>query len=256
MVFVSGAVALAFLAAFIPSALEQGFSEFASPAQRKGSTGTAGGTNNSSTSSSQAAQGTESSQNSQNSQDDAVPLASLALEMLQVKGRAPKTGYERSQFGDGWAVTNGCTTREIILHRDLTGVVIKDVCTIESGTLQDPYTGKTIQFTHANSAVVQIDHVVALSNAWQTGAQQLTPDVREQLANDPLELLAVDGPANQAKGDADAATWLPKNKLFRCPYIARQITVKQKYHLWVTEAEKQAMRSVLDTCPEQRITTP
>ena len=91
-------------------------------------------------------------------------------------------------------------------------------------------------------------HIVALSDAWQKGAQQLTKERRQQLANDPLELLAVDGPANQQKGDGDAATWLPKNKAFRCTYIERQVIVKQKYSLWVTDAEKTAMIDVLKSC--------
>lgn len=170
------------------------------------------------------------------------------LEKLPVKGRAPKTGYSRAQFGDGWASVSGCTTRQIILHRDLTDITMANECTIASGVLQDPYTGETIHFTNADSSAVQIDHVVALSDAWQKGAQQLTKEQRQQLANDPLELLAVDGPANQQKGDGDAATWLPKNKAFRCTYVERQIAVKQKYSLWVTEAEKTAMSEVLKSC--------
>lgn len=180
--------------------------------------------------------------------------AAQALEQLAVKGRAPKTGYARTQFGDGWQIVNGCDTRNIILRRDLVHVVEKD-CKVVSGTLNDPYTGKTIAFTRGadSSAAVQIDHVVALSDAWQKGAQQLSPAERQTLANDPLELLAVDGPANQAKGDGDAATWLPPNKPFRCQYVARQIAVKIKYHLWVTAAEKQAMQTVLGQCPGQTV---
>ena len=100
---------------------------------------------------------------------------------------------------------------------------------------------------------MQIDHVVALSDAWQKGAQQLSMAMREQLANDPLELLAVDGPANQAKGDGDAATWLPPNKPYRCAYVARQIAVKQKYHLWVTSAERDAMQKILSGCAGQAL---
>lgn len=170
------------------------------------------------------------------------------LEELPIKGRAPKTGYSRAQFGDGWASVNGCTTRQIILHRDLTDITMANECTIASGILQDPYTGETIHFSSADSSAVQIDHIVALSDAWQKGAQQLTKEQRQQLANDPLELLAVDGPANQQKGDGDAATWLPKNKAFRCTYIERQVIVKQKYSLWVTDAEKTAMIDVLKSC--------
>lgn len=180
--------------------------------------------------------------------DTSTSSAALTvLDTLAVKGRAPKTGYARTQFGDGWASINGCDTRNLILRRDLTDVVESDDCKIVSGTLNDPYTGKVIIFQRGEttSALVQIDHVVALSNAWQTGAQLLAPEQREALANDPLELLAVDGAANQQKSDGDAATWLPSNKAFRCQYIARQIAVKQKYNLWVTPPEKQAMQGAL-----------
>ena len=185
------------------------------------------------------------------------------LATLPVKGRAPMTGYSRAQFGPAWTdnVTvadghNGCDTRNDILRRDLTAEVIKPGthgCTVASGVLHDPYTNTTISFTRGpgTSTVVQIDHVVALGDAWQTGAQQLSLTVRTNLANDPLELLAVNGTANEQKGDADAASWLPPNKAFRCSYVAIQVAVKMKYHLWVTPAEKQAIARVLSTCPTQ-----
>lgn len=176
-----------------------------------------------------------------------------ALNDLPVKGRAAKTGYSRAAFGDGWATIQGCSTRNIILNRDLTDVVIDHDCKVLSGTLNDPYTGETIIFSSERSTEVQIDHVVALSDAWQKGAQQLSPDMREQLANDPLELLAVSGVENQAKGDGDAATWVPKHKPFHCEYVARQIAVKKKYALWVTMAEKSAMANILQGCPNQII---
>lgn len=177
------------------------------------------------------------------------------LETLAVKGRAPKTDYARAQFGDGWTTTKGCDTRNIILNRDMKDVAVDESCHVTTGTLNDPYTGKVITFTRGTdtSDDVQVDHVVALSNAWQTGAQQLTREKRIELANDPLELLAVDGPTNQSKGDGDAATWLPPNKAFRCQYVARQIAVKAKYALWVTSAEKQAMQRVLSDCADQRV---
>lgn len=177
------------------------------------------------------------------------------LDKIEVKGRAPKTGYSRQQFGDGWGKTNGCSVREVILVRDLTDEKVDDKCRVQSGTLADPYTGKIIQFQRGQetSQLVQIDHVVALSDAWQKGAQQLSPAQREQFANDPLNLLAVDGPANQVKGDGDAATWLPANKSFRCQYVARQIAVKFKYQLWVTSNEKSAMQRVLASCPDQSL---
>ena len=182
-------------------------------------------------------------------------LALDALSTLPVKGRAPKTDYSRDQFGAGWATTLGCDTRNIILNRDLSGVVIDEKCNVISGTLNDPYTGKMISFKRGSgtSDDVQIDHVVALSDAWQKGAQQLSHDTRVLLANDPLELLAVDGPANQEKSDGDAASWLPSYKPFRCQYVARQIAVKQKYSLWVTDSEATAMRTVLSGCSAQAL---
>ncbi|MDB5176878.1 MAG: uncharacterized protein JWN75_546 [Candidatus Saccharibacteria bacterium] len=183
----------------------------------------------------------------------ATGSAADLLATIPIKGRAPKTGYTRTQFGNGWATINGCDTRNIILHRDMQQVAVGDGCKVESGVLNDPYTGNTITFKRGadSSADVQIDHVVALSDSWQKGAQQLTADRRKQLANDPLELLAVDGPTNQAKGDGDAATWLPPNKLFRCQYVARQIAVKSKYNLWMTQAEHDAITSILSNCPGQ-----
>ena len=182
-------------------------------------------------------------------------LALSSLQELAVKGRAPKTEYSREQFGSGWVTTNGCDTRNIILHRDLTETQVDEKCNVVSGTLQDPYTGKIIQFKRGSgtSDAIQIDHVVALSDAWQKGAQQLTKDQRIALANDPLELLAVDGPSNQQKSDGDAATWLPPYKPFRCQYVARQIAVKQKYNLWITQAEKDAIVGILNGCPVQTL---
>jgi hypothetical protein len=178
-----------------------------------------------------------------------------ALASLPVKGRAPKTGYARDQFGSGWATVNGCSTRDIIMYRDMTNVTFSDECSIAAGTLNDTYTGKVIQFTKADASIIQIDHVVALSDAWQSGAQQLSKETRQQLANDPLELLAVSGKENQTKSDANAASWLPPNKAFRCQYIARQVAVKQKYSLWVTAPEKSAMNNILATCPSEKLPT-
>lgn len=177
------------------------------------------------------------------------------LDEILVKGRAPKTGYTRSQFGDGWETILGCDTRNEILRRDLKNTIINTKCQVVSGTLHDPYTATIIDFKRGSgtSGAVQVDHVVALSDAWQKGAQQLSFDERVRLANDPLELLAVDGAANQQKGDGDAATWLPANKAFRCQYVARQIAVKKKYNLWVTQAEKDAIIRVLNGCPGQAL---
>jgi hypothetical protein len=182
----------------------------------------------------------------------ATGTAAAALAGLPVKGRAPKTGYSREQFGDGWSDTGGCDTRDRILTRDLRAKTYLDSCRVKSGVLADPYTAERIRYTRGASEV-DIDHVVALSDAWQKGAQQWTPERRVAFANDPLELLAVDAHTNRSKGDGDAATWLPANKAFRCAYVAEQVAVKMKYELWVTQAEKDAIGRVLATCPGQKL---
>lgn len=177
---------------------------------------------------------------------------------IPVKGRAPKTGYSRAQFGQAWADVNrnGCDTRNDILKRDLTGIVFKVKtrnCVVLSGVLRDPYSGSDINFLRGNttSMEVQIDHVVALSNAWQTGAFKLSIAQRTLFANDPLNLLAVQGRLNSQKGDGDAATWLPPLKSYRCAYVARQVAVKAKYGLWLTKPEKTVILSILSKCPNQ-----
>jgi hypothetical protein len=181
--------------------------------------------------------------------DKSGVTATTLLAELPVKGRAPMTGYSRKEFGPPWPEENGCDARNEVLRRDLTGVTLRDGCVVLTGTLVSPYTAKTILFVRGpHSADVQIDHVVALGDAWQTGAQQWTPRKREAFANDPRELLAVDAHSNEQKGDADAASWLPSNKSFRCEYIEIQVEVKAAYGLWVTPAEHDAMARVLDRC--------
>ena len=196
------------------------------------------------------------------SQADSVPSGLSIIEAQVTKGRAAKTGYTRAQFGQTWADVdrNGCDTRNDILKRDLTGQIYKEKtreCVVLSGTLIDPFSGETINFVRGNvsSMEVQIDHVVALSNAWQTGAIKLSIKDRTAFANDPMNLLAVKGRLNSQKGDGDAATWLPPLKSYRCDYVARQIAVKIKYKLWFTAPEKEAMVRILKSCPEKALPT-
>jgi hypothetical protein len=193
---------------------------------------------------------------------EAVESGLSVIQAQVTKGRAPKTGYTRAQFGPEWADVdrNKCDTRNDILKRDLINLVFKEKtngCTVLSGTLVDPFSGETINFVQGvkTSSDVQIDHSVALSNAWQTGAFKLTPEQRKAFANDPLNLLAVKGKLNSQKGDGDAATWLPPLKSYRCDYVARQIAVKIKYKLWFTAPEKEAMIRILKTCPEKVLPT-
>ena len=180
------------------------------------------------------------------------PLEALAA--LEVKGRAPRTGYERKLFGVG-AVDldrNGCDYRNDVLRRDLTVKVVRPgapACVVESGSFVDPYSGEPVSFVRGeNPSSIEVDHIVALADAWQKGAQQWSPDKRVQFGNDPRNLLAVSRQSNRAKKDGDAATWLPPDRRFRCIYVSQQIAVKADYGLWVTDAERDAMARVLRGC--------
>jgi len=195
----------------------------------------------------------------------ALPLSNTAqadqdaltvLNSLEVKGRAAKTGYTRSQFPH-WSDPdrNGCDARNDTLKRDLTQISFKTGtrdCKVLTGQLLDPFSGKVITFSSTKSNI-DIDHVVALSNAWQTGAAYFDKTKRVAIANDPLNLIAVDAKLNRQKGDGDAATWLPPLKSYRCDYVARQIAVKAKYGLWVTQPEKGAIIKLLEMCEGQKI---
>jgi hypothetical protein len=179
------------------------------------------------------------------------------LAKLPIKPALSITGYDRTgDFGEAWLDENhnGCDTRNDILARDLTKITRSGDCKVMTGNLVSPYTDVLIHFQRGvtTSALVQIDHVVALGDAWETGAQALSQAQRETLANDPLELLAVDGRSNDQKGDEDASRWLPGNAGFDCAYVARQISVKITYRLWVTAAEHSAMESVLSRCPNEK----
>jgi hypothetical protein len=181
-------------------------------------------------------------------------LAVVQLPQLKVKAAAPMTGYSRDRFGPAWddVDRNGCDTRDDILKRDLKPFTFKagDDCQIVKGTLHDPYTGKKIAFVRGvkTSLAVQIDHVVALAATWRTGAAKWTARKRLAYANDREVLLAVDGPANNAKSDGDAADWLPPRLSYDCRYVARQIAIKKKYGLWITPGEHEKMAAVLVGC--------
>ena len=183
-----------------------------------------------------------------------VTTAKQRLSKLEVKSAGSMTGYARERFGPAWndVDLNGCDTRNDILARDLKETVFKagSECIVVKGTLHDPYTATTINFVRGvgTSSRVQIDHVVALAAAWRTGAKQLTADKRLFYANDTLVLLAVDGPTNGAKSDSDAANWLPPNTGYHCRYVAKQIAIKTKYELWVTQPERMKMTDVLGGC--------
>jgi hypothetical protein len=181
------------------------------------------------------------------------PRLRAMLATIPVKGRAPRAGYDRDLFGPAWADINhnGCDTRNDVLRRDLTHDVLEagtDGCIVLSGQLHDPYSGRVVEFQRSNAFDVQIDHVVALADAWDTGAFRWAPRKRLHFANDPLDLLAVIGSENMSKGDSDAASWLPPSKSYRCAYVSIQIRVIYRYRLWITPAEARAMSRLLATC--------
>ncbi|WP_037647581.1 HNH endonuclease family protein [Streptomyces flavidovirens] len=173
------------------------------------------------------------------------------IQGLTTKGRGPRTGYERDEFGYAWMDTadgvplarNGCDTRNDLLKLHGRDVRFRDGsdCVVVAMDLYDPYTGKDIAWKKAKAAEVQIDHVVPLSYSWQMGAARWTESKREQLANDVLNLLPVEGRANSAKRDSGPASWLPPNKKIRCSYAVRFAQVADKYELPVTTTDKAMM---------------
>jgi hypothetical protein len=177
------------------------------------------------------------------------------LERLAIR-TAAAPGYERAAFGQAWADVdrNGCDTRNDVLNRDLEHKQWRDGtrrCVVVAGDLTDPYSGATLHFVKADASAVQIDHVVALADAWASGAASWSDARRREFANDPSNLLAVDGRLNQAKGDGDASEWLPPLASAHCDYVGRLVAVKAEYGLSVTQAEHDTMASVLARCPAE-----
>ncbi|WP_051215053.1 GmrSD restriction endonuclease domain-containing protein [Granulicoccus phenolivorans] len=181
----------------------------------------------------------------------ARPGSALAmLYQLTITDRASGAGYDSALFKWREDVDrNGCDTRNDVLRRDLTQITVRsNGCVVLTGNLTSPYSGNSFDFIRGNGNNIEIDHVVSLSNSWQTGAQGFSSDRRVEFGNDPLNLLAVETSLNQQKGDGDAATWLPPKTSYRCEYVARQVAVKHKYGLWVTQPEFDAMERLLLDC--------
>ncbi|WP_066365221.1 HNH endonuclease family protein [Herbidospora mongoliensis] len=173
------------------------------------------------------------------------------IDKVETKGRGPKTGYDRDEFGYAWAdnaddiplARNGCDTRNDLLQRDGEEIEFRSGsdCVVVSMTLDDPYTGKTIDWRKEDASEVQIDHVIPLSYSWQMGSARWTDAERKRLANDPLNLLPVDGSTNSSKSDSGPASWLPPVGKIRCSYVVRFAQVALKYDLPVTTADKEIM---------------
>jgi hypothetical protein len=176
--------------------------------------------------------------------------------------RIHRYDYRRAAFGDAWddnndapGGQNGCDTRDDILNRDLvdkTYVSIKRCPdAVATGTLHDPYTNKTIAFQRGAGVgqSVQIDHIVPLAYAWDMGAYGWPDPERLRFANDPANLLAVEGQANEDKGDSPPAQWMPPNKAFWCQYSMQFIAVLRGYALPVDQASTGVLRQAASTCP-------
>lgn len=182
--------------------------------------------------------------------------ARAALTQIRRVEPAIEIAYDRvSDFGAPWTDVdqNGCDTRNDILGRDLTSVsrtIPENPCAVSSGVLNDPYTGTTIQFDRHDALTVQIDHLIPLHAAWQLGAWRWSNVRRVAFANDPRELVAVSGVANQDKSDALADRWRPKNHGAWCVYAINSVAVHSDYTLGVTASEASALTQMLALCPK------
>ncbi|ACY99806.1 HNH endonuclease family protein [Thermomonospora curvata] len=179
----------------------------------------------------------------------AVTAARRDLRTLAVAPEGAGRGYAREKFGQRWRDIdrNGCDQRNDVLARDLQQVRRRDGCVVVSGTLQDPYTGKTISFRKSDAAEVQIDHIYPLALAWRMGAYRWSAQRREQFANDHDNLLAVWGVPNGQKGDSGPGEWQPQ-KAYQCVYGVKYIAVARKYGLPVTRADRDALEDFLNRC--------
>ena len=191
-----------------------------------------------------------------------APGVDVLAAIAEVPVRIRSYDYRRDAFGDTWTDDNsapgghnGCDTRNDILDRDLvdkTFVSIKRCPNaVATGTLHDPYTNVTVAFVRGNQvgASVQIDHIVPLALAWDLGARNWPDDVRLRFANDPANLIAVDGKTNQDKGDSEPALWMPPNAAFRCQYAVQFTAVLRGYGLSVDAPSAAVLREAAATCP-------
>uniref|UniRef100_UPI0006E1D86D HNH endonuclease family protein n=1 Tax=Streptomyces prasinopilosus TaxID=67344 RepID=UPI0006E1D86D len=157
-----------------------------------------------------------------------------------------RTGYDRDLFPHWITVSGTCNTRETILKRDGTNVVTDSACAATSGSWYSPYDGAT----WSAASDVDIDHVVPLAEAWDSGARNWATSQRQAFANDRTrpQLIAVTDNVNQAKGDKDPAEWMPSRTAYRCTYVRAWVQVKYHYGLSVDSAEKSALQGHLAGC--------
>jgi hypothetical protein len=196
-----------------------------------------------------------------------VPTVAPGVDVLagvaEIPQRIRGNDYRRAAFGDSWTDDNaapgghnGCDTRNDILDRDLVDKTYVSISrcpnAVATGTLHDPYTGETINLVRGNQtgAAVQIDHLVPLAYAWDQGARNWTDEMRVRFANDPANLLAVDGPINEDKSDGEPAVWMPPNHAFWCQYAVQFVAVMRGYGLPVDAPSVPVLRDAAGTCPK------
>ncbi|WP_436278583.1 HNH endonuclease family protein [Micromonospora marina] len=172
--------------------------------------------------------------------------AQSQLNALTVAAQGSTAGYSRDLFPHWITITGACNTREQVLKRDGTSVVVNSSCAATSGRWYSPYDGAT---WYAASDV-DIDHVVPLAEAWRSGANSWTTSRRQSFANDLTrpQLIAVTDNVNQSKGDQDPSTWQPPLTSYRCTYSKMWITVKYNWGLTLQSSEKSALQGMLNTC--------
>lgn len=178
-----------------------------------------------------------------------VPASGRArseLAGLKVAPHGSMSGYSRSKFPHWASQGESCDTRETVLGRDGKEVKRDGECRAVSGKWLSVYDGQT--FTDASG--LDIEHTVPLANAWRSGASTWTQDKRKEFANDLThpQLLAVSAASNRSKGDQGPDEWQPPSKTYWCTYARSWISVKSTYQLSVTEAEKNMLAQMLDTC--------
>lgn len=161
--------------------------------------------------------------------------------------------YKRSLYVHWIDADGDCqdTRAEVLIRDDDDGQVEfrgAGECVVARGTWVDPYTGQTFQ----DAKKLDVDHVVPLKNAHESGAWAWSRERRREYANhlrDPAHLLAVSASENRKKGAKGPDEYLPPNAAFHCDYIRIWIRIKETWELEMTEAESEAVQHVRASCP-------
>ncbi|SDY03531.1 Protein of unknown function [Micromonospora pattaloongensis] len=164
-----------------------------------------------------------------------------------------RTGYNRDLFPH-WidADGDGCNTRyEVLIAEAVTAPSVGSGCSLSGGRWYSYY--DRAYWTATSD--LDIDHMVPLAEAWDSGARNWTTSRRQSYANDLGDgraLIAVTDNVNQAKGDQDPASWLPTYD--KCRYVGEWVAVKTRWRLSVDTAEKNVLTSYANSCPSTTIT--